>query len=203
VSFEGPGTKPVEATWTLGGPALRTYRGWEAIKVLSPNVVESRKAPFELRCGDVEPESRLDLSIAGQMVKIGGKIGGSGAKSAISGSSITLTPADSFLRSGGKCAFNISYTVVSSGEVSPAGFMNRIRCDPPELKTPGDASEVVSTQSEITMPARGTKEINTQAYLRPGEHVLTLSIDDGHAVAESNESNNVVKIRVIVNCPGR
>jgi len=44
------GTMKVQTTWTLGGSTLCYYTGWEAIKVLSPNAVESNKAKFELKC---------------------------------------------------------------------------------------------------------------------------------------------------------
>ena len=48
--FNGPGTQNVADTWTLGGDKLPHYRGWEAIKVLSPKEVISNQAAFELRC---------------------------------------------------------------------------------------------------------------------------------------------------------
>ncbi len=50
LAFAGPGTKPVSTTWTLGGKALPRYSGWEAIKIVSPNVMESNKASFEMIC---------------------------------------------------------------------------------------------------------------------------------------------------------
>ncbi|MEW6209932.1 MAG: hypothetical protein AB1631_16320, partial [Acidobacteriota bacterium] len=50
LNFDGPGSKPVVTTWTLGGAALPHYSGWEAIKILSPNAMVSNKAGFELIC---------------------------------------------------------------------------------------------------------------------------------------------------------
>ncbi len=50
LTFDGPGSKPVSTTWTLGGPELPSYEGWEAIKILSPNEMESNKADFKLVC---------------------------------------------------------------------------------------------------------------------------------------------------------
>ncbi|MEW6130188.1 MAG: CARDB domain-containing protein [Acidobacteriota bacterium] len=188
--FDEPGTKPVQTTWTLGGATLKTYSGWEAIKILSPNVMESNRATFELICEQPQPVAKLDLAVAKELIKIGGQVGGAGAKSAISGGTITLTGADSFLQSGGKCAFNITYTVVNYGTVASTQFINRIRCD----------NEVVSIQSDVSVPAGATRQINTQAYLPPGVHVLTLSLDDEHTIAEANELNNVIKIKIIVNC---
>ncbi len=48
--FRRPGTKPVSTTWTLGGPGLTYYKGWQAIKILSPQPMESAHADFELGC---------------------------------------------------------------------------------------------------------------------------------------------------------
>ncbi len=48
--FRRAGTVPVSTTWTLGGATLPHYKGWQAIKVLSPTPITSAQAPFELRC---------------------------------------------------------------------------------------------------------------------------------------------------------
>ena len=49
LAFDAAGWKRVETTWTLGGPELPHFVGWEAIKVLSPNeMVDYRK--FEVVC---------------------------------------------------------------------------------------------------------------------------------------------------------
>jgi hypothetical protein len=48
--FKNAGTLPVSTTWTMGGTTLPFYKGWQAVKVLSPNPLTSDHAPFELRC---------------------------------------------------------------------------------------------------------------------------------------------------------
>lgn len=50
LSFRRAGTLPVSTTWTLGGTTLPFYKGWQAIKVLSPTPLTSSQATFELRC---------------------------------------------------------------------------------------------------------------------------------------------------------
>ena len=60
LEFDAAGTKPVHTTWTLGGPGLPSYKGWQTIKVLSPNELSSPKAEgaFEVACngsGGVAP----------------------------------------------------------------------------------------------------------------------------------------------------
>ncbi len=48
--FRKPGTLPITTTWTLGNTTLPFYKGWQAIKILSPNPMTSAQANFELHC---------------------------------------------------------------------------------------------------------------------------------------------------------
>jgi len=50
LTFVAPMSKPVSTEWTIGGPALPHPVGWEAIKVLSPNVFESPHCNFDITC---------------------------------------------------------------------------------------------------------------------------------------------------------
>jgi hypothetical protein len=50
LTFEGPGSKPVSTTWTLGGAGLPSYAGWEAIEVSAPQHAVSNKAAFKMQC---------------------------------------------------------------------------------------------------------------------------------------------------------
>jgi hypothetical protein len=55
LDFDGPGSKPVETTWTLGAavPAFQPFRGFQSIKILSPNEMESNKAAFVMHCPEI------------------------------------------------------------------------------------------------------------------------------------------------------
>lgn len=54
--FTSAGTKEVSTTWTLG----RSYNGYEKLKVISPNRMESSEARFNLNCeGSMEEPPRL------------------------------------------------------------------------------------------------------------------------------------------------
>jgi len=48
--FLAAGSKAVSTTWTLGGAVLPNYKGWQAIKILSPNLLTSAHANFEVYC---------------------------------------------------------------------------------------------------------------------------------------------------------
>lgn len=62
LNFEAPGTKNVSTTWTLGGAALPTYTGWEAIQIVYPTNVESNHANFSVKC-ETAPQGKPDLVI--------------------------------------------------------------------------------------------------------------------------------------------
>jgi hypothetical protein len=40
----------ISTTWTLGGPGLNHYSGWEAVRILSPAGPPSNKATFTMNC---------------------------------------------------------------------------------------------------------------------------------------------------------
>lgn len=50
LDFATPGTKPVGIAWTLGGPTLPSYSGWEAVRIVYPTSLESNKAGFSIKC---------------------------------------------------------------------------------------------------------------------------------------------------------
>ena len=49
LTFTGPGSKDVTNTWQLGGPGF-TYSGWEALRVMDPQQVDSDQATFRVVC---------------------------------------------------------------------------------------------------------------------------------------------------------
>lgn len=50
IKFTHAGEQTVTTTWRLGGPGLTQYRGWEAIRILAPNRMESNHAMFDILC---------------------------------------------------------------------------------------------------------------------------------------------------------
>lgn len=52
LDFEAAGTKRVSTTWTLGGVGLTEYAGWQRLKILSPNEIESsaETGSFKIAC---------------------------------------------------------------------------------------------------------------------------------------------------------
>jgi subtilase family serine protease len=59
-------------------------------------------------------------------------------------------------------------------------------------------SSIVSQQSNVSLDAGVSKTVATQAYLKPGLNVLTLRLDAGNNVLESNKDNNSTQVKVTV-----
>lgn len=66
IEFTSAGTREVSTTWTLGGDSLPSYRGWQALKVVYPNVIESSRETggFEMRCGSGGARERFQVTAA-------------------------------------------------------------------------------------------------------------------------------------------
>jgi len=54
--FRRAGTMKVKTTWQLGGSSRRSYKGWEAIEILSPVHMRSNPAHFKVRCKGDRPQ---------------------------------------------------------------------------------------------------------------------------------------------------
>jgi hypothetical protein len=176
--FDGPGSKPVSTTWTLGGPGLPSYAGWEAIDVISPVHVESNKAAFKMQCvggQDNQGAKKPDLGMYG-FLKIGKQ-----QREVRWNETITLTPADATLVPGGKPAFEVYYAYREYNGVAVAGpFKNKIFFN----------DNLVSQQTSLACGAMEIKSIHTQAYLGPQNGKLKINIDADNEVNESRENNN-------------
>lgn len=61
LNFEQAGIKEVSTTWTLGDSiGLPYYEGWQSIKILSPNALESEHAKFVLNCKSTDSNSESE-----------------------------------------------------------------------------------------------------------------------------------------------
>jgi hypothetical protein len=178
LNFEKAGTMAVSTTWTLGGAALPTYAGWEAIQVVYPQQVQSNKAEFKIQCagGQDNPGGKKpDLGMYG-FLKLG-----KNSKEVKWNETIVLTPADATLISGGKPAFEVYYAYREyDGTAVPGPFKNKIFFN----------DNLVSQQTNLACGAMEIKNVHTQAYLGPQDGKLQIKIDADDEVAESREDNN-------------
>jgi hypothetical protein len=97
------------------------------------------------------------------------------------GQTITLTPADATLVSGGKPAFEVYYAYREYNGVAVAGpFKNKLLFN----------GSLVSQQTNLSAGPSEIKNIHTQAYLGPQDGKLQIKIDADNEVSESREDNN-------------
>lgn len=93
---------------------------------------------------------------------------------------ITLTPADATLISGGKPAFEIYYAYREYNGGTASGFKNKIFFN----------NQLVSQQANLSVGAKQIKPVHTQAYLGPQNGRLQIKIDADNQVSETREDNN-------------
>ncbi len=100
---------------------------------------------------------------------------------------VTLTPEDVLLVSGGKVAFDIYYGYREYNGGPASGFKNKLYFN----------SSVVSIQSNLSLRPKEIRHVATQAYLGPGDGRLCLKIDADDNVHETREDNNYGCINVV------
>ncbi len=129
------------------------------------------------------PATKPNICIDGTL-KIGNRVTPWG-----SNYTITLTPQDAFLVSGGKPAFDIYYTVKNcKGPALITKFKNQITFN----------GNIVSMQDNLSLGAMGsTLPIHTQAYLTPQNGIFKLTLDAGNQVDEEWENDNDVWINIV------
>jgi hypothetical protein len=111
-----------------------------------------------------------------------------GTKSAPANGSVVLNDSDSFLKSNGKCAFNLGYDMRNQGAADSGTFLNRVFMD----------NQVVAINTNLALTAGQSRSLITQPYLTPGTHVVKLVLDADNQVAEADESNNTLSVTVKV-----
>jgi CARDB protein len=106
------------------------------------------------------------------------------------GGSVTLSGSDASSQINGVCSFKIAYDMVNVGNADTAPkFVNRLR----------SGATPIGEQSNLTLDAGKSQQVAGQIALKPGSHGVTLSLDDGKVVSESNELNNVFRVKIVVN----
>jgi hypothetical protein len=177
-------------------PCVSTVAPCGPVHTPNPNATPCRPIPGEINC---RPTPRPCHDVTGRPIpcKLPDLTPGNpvvvGGHSTNWGGGVTLTDKDAFLNSNGHCAFNIAYIQRNIGlaDALPP-FKNVLRAD----------AATVSIQSAMTQPAGTQQTVHTQAYLPGGVHTLSLKLDDGNVVVESNEANNVgaIKYQLTGNC---
>jgi len=105
------------------------------------------------------------------------------------GGSVTLGRKNAKRIQNGHCVFDFVYTMVDQGktDTSPQ-FVNRLRAN----------RTLLAVNSGLHLRAGQTQTLDTEPRMPVGRYTISVSLDDGHAVAESNENNNIYRVHVDV-----
>lgn len=190
-----PGVTGTTASATFPGDNLGRWRVRATWTATTPSTSAIKAGPWSKWCSftfkteghlSERPMGKPDITSKKGII-IGGQVGGVGGKSVPWGGHVVLSEADALHGSpNGECAFNLSYDMTNTRAV-PTGtpFENQIKMD----------SALVSRQSALSLDASESRQVNTQAYLKPGLHALGLWLDAADNVDESDETNNTFRIK--------
>lgn len=135
-----------------------------------------------------------DITSAKGGIIIGGAVGGAGGTFIPWGGFADISAVDPLPGTvvAGRCAFNATYVETNIGSVATSPLYTN------KLKLDGATDVAINTSRHLN--AGETQPVTTQPYLSEGGHSLTLSLDDGHVVFESNEGNNLFSIKYRLKC---
>lgn len=179
LTFKGDGSKRVNTTWTLGGAELPAFSGWQAVKVVYPQDVESNHADFKIECGEGKP---MDLTVKIKRCPKSAKAGqalGSGFQVVATNSGDTAVKnvaVDIVLRSDTSCPSPAPYAGYS------ANYSNGV------LLKGGREHVSLNAGQTLNVKLNGTNTI--PADTPSGAYYLCAVIDAGNKVTEADEGNN-------------
>ena len=111
-----------------------------------------------------------------------------GQQSAPWGGLINVSAKDASQKGPRGCQFRIAYDVVNKGDENASGFQNLVK----------DGMKTIHSNNNFAVSANSSKKVSGLINLKPGSYTLNASIDSAKQVEETNESNNLFRIRVNV-----
>ena len=92
LTFKVAGKQPVKTTWTIG----KSYTGWQAVQILSPNPLVSNRASFTLRCGQrtcIDPAAfEIRFEIVRRVTQFTGRVRITGVVKNIGNAAFSCSP---------------------------------------------------------------------------------------------------------------
>lgn len=107
------------------------------------------------------------------------------------GTSATIDAADAAYSKRGRCAFRFKYQVRNQGTAGAGASNNRIHRD-------AQAGPVLATSARPALAPGASASSSGHVLLAPGTWMLYVHADDPSAVNESDEANNLRRVRVTV-----
>ncbi len=107
------------------------------------------------------------------------------------GTAATVPASDAVQFKRGRCVFRYKFTTRNDGAAGAGAFTNRIHRD-------AVAGPVLATDPVTGLMAGAMVNSDGHLLLAPGTAMLYVAVDDGATVAETNEANNLRRVRVTV-----
>jgi hypothetical protein len=77
LEFGMPGAKEVKGSWMAGDANTPLYNGWQAIRIVYPEEVESNTAKFKVTCDQTAPELKAIIQHSPSTARLGHELGSS------------------------------------------------------------------------------------------------------------------------------
>jgi hypothetical protein len=178
VEFNTPDTKEVSSRWNLNGSFKAEYSGWQAIRIVYPEEIESEKAEFNFVCDASKPDLAVKIKGSPAAARPGSDLKSTFKVRAFNYGGVDVKDAqvDIILRKDTTCQFPLQHA-----EYSPHY---------------SDGVILLGGQEKVSIKAGQKADLklkgpNTIPHDTPeGDYFLCAVIDAGNAIKESNETNN-------------
>jgi hypothetical protein len=193
IEFSAPGTKEVSSKWTLNGSFQAENKGWQAIKIVYPEDIESAKAEFDFICDPSKPDLAVRIKGCPAAVRPGSDLKSSVKIRALNFGGVDIKDAsvNIILKKDSACTLPLPQAVYSANYHDGVQLLGGLE----------KVSLKAGQKSDLKL--RGS---NTIPHDTPeGDYFVCAVIDAGNNIKESNESNNCaccpVKVANIVAKP--
>ncbi len=178
LEFIAPGAKEVNAAWTAGGQKSQRYEGWEAIRIVYPEALESNKAAFRLACDQTTPDLTVRIKHCPKSVRPGYELGPLVKVIAVNRGEVPVKDVDLdiVLKKENACP------VPTPASAYSAHFSNGI------LLKGGHEQVSLNAGQKLEIKLNGANTI--PADTPAGDYFLCAVIDAGDKIKESSETNN-------------
>jgi len=193
LEFSMPGAKEVNGLWIAGDAGTSSYEGWQAIRIVYPEEVESNKAKFKLICNQNMPDLTVNIRHSPRTARPGNELGSSFKVNVTNHGKLDLkdVAVDIILKKDDSCPGSTSNTVDSTH------FSDGV------LLKGGREQVSLKAGQKHEIKLNGTNTIPADTPM--GDYYLCAVVNAGDQIKESNKTNNCacspIKITVAVDKP--
>ncbi len=193
LEFSTPGAKEVDGSWIAGDTETSSYEGWQAIRIVYPEEVESNKARFKMICDQNMPDLTVNIRHSPRTARPGHELGSSIKIKVANHGKLDLkdVAVDIVLKKDNSCPDSMPSTEDSTH------FSDGV------LLKGGREHVSLKAGQKQEIKLNGTNTI--PADTPPGDYYLCAVVNAGHQIKESNKTINCacspIKITTAVDKP--